>query len=604
MMETKTLGGFYQERSDQLGVEVKALKGRARGFVMGEILSFLAAIACLMMSTVPDDNSWRTAAWVASVVCMAAYVFVRQRDARNDEQIQRLEDLRQVYDHEVRAQQGDYACFDDGQRYVDPRHAYTYDLDIFGKDSFYQRVCRMVTTEGCDGMAARLACLDGRSVDHLPEGARGEHTAAYRLRITQMAQNEELRAAFISHGVRAKIDTHAIRQSLQDAAGAKVAKGFAHPLVLAAAVADLLAFGAVIVLAAIGRISSLLPLWWGIGQFFAVYLLCVGPLREVSRTVNRLHGQLRQMVGVVKLIDDGKASVFERLTALLDGIDRRGNVMGLMLVDTFALYDLFLVRKFLRWREKDKSEMEQWIDRVVEMDQDVTVATYLYNHPRTVWAEVVDADGVVFEAQKLCHPFLDERAVSNSLTVEDRHFYLVTGANMAGKSTFLRSVGINYILARTGIPVCAESLRVSRFKLFSSMRTSDDLAHGISYFNAELLRLRQLMQSLSVATPSLIILDEILKGTNSLDKLNGSRLFLEAMARMNVTGVVATHDLELSKMEGERFHNFCFEIQLGENVTYSYKLTPGVARNQNATFLLKQLLRESDDGDMATAGKV
>ena len=144
-----------------------------------------------------------------------------------------------------------------------------------------------------------------------------------------------------------------------------------------------------------------------------------------------------------------------------------------------------------------------------------------------------------------------------------------------------------------GMPVFADSLKISQFNLFTSMRTTDDLTHGISYFNAELLRLRQLISSLN--GPTLIILDEILKGTNSLDKLNGSRLFLEYISEKDVTGVIATHDLELSKMSErypDRFHNYCFEIELGTDITYSYKITQGTAKNQNATFLLQNILKE------------
>ena len=145
-----------------------------------------------------------------------------------------------------------------------------------------------------------------------------------------------------------------------------------------------------------------------------------------------------------------------------------------------------------------------------------------------------------------------------------------------------------------GMPVFAKRLTVSRFYLFSSMRTTDDLAHGISYFNAELLRLEQLIEACRKNSPTLIILDEILKGTNSADKLSGSRMFLEAISELPVTGIIATHDLELSKMADncpDRFHNYCFEIELKDDVAYSYKITPGVARNQNATYLLKRLLK-------------
>ena len=182
---------------------------------------------------------------------------------------------------------------------------------------------------------------------------------------------------------------------------------------------------------------------------------------------------------------------------------------------------------------------------------------------------------------------------------------------MAGKSTFLRSLGVNYILAMAGMPVFADQLKISRFRLFSSMRTTDDLTHGISYFNAELIRLEELLKFCKESAEgknskesiagnkeslrTLIILDEILKGTNSLDKLNGSRKFLEAIAKQPVSGIIATHDLELSKMENDasgKFHNYCFEIDLGTDVTYTYKIQKGVARNQNATFLLNKILEK------------
>ena len=238
--------------------------------------------------------------------------------------------------------------------------------------------------------------------------------------------------------------------------------------------------------------------------------------------------------------------------------------------------------------------IEDWVDAVSHFDALVSMATVRYNEPEATDAELVDADEIVYEARGLYHPFLGKKAVRNDFCISDQHYYIVTGANMAGKSTFLRSIGINYVLACCGMPIFADSLRVSLFSLFSSMRTTDDLAHGISYFNAELLRLQQLIETCRRNDHTLIILDEILKGTNSLDKLNGSRLFLQFVATLPVTGIIATHDLELSKMEQEypnRFHNYCFEIRLTDEITYTYRLSEGVARNQNATYLLKNILR-------------
>lgn len=294
------------------------------------------------------------------------------------------------------------------------------------------------------------------------------------------------------------------------------------------------------------------------------------------------------------------ASSFEMLTDIVETLILRTSDAYKFFADAFCLRGFFLANKFCRWRAMASSNLTVWIDAVTDLDALVSMAQMRYDHPEAGSATIIDesqeGDPVYYEAQGLWHPFLGAKAVRNDFSIRDGHFYIVTGANMAGKSTFLRALGVNYILAMNGMPVFAERLTVSRFKLFSSMRTSDDLSHGISYFNAELRRLEQMIQFIGAPTPSsshtLLILDEILKGTNSLDKLNGSRMFLRAISDKPVAGIIATHDLELAKMEQEspQFHNWCFEIALGTDVTYPYKITPGVAKNQNATYLLSRIL--------------
>ena len=332
-------------------------------------------------------------------------------------------------------------------------------------------------------------------------------------------------------------------------------------------------------------------------------------MRVISELIAKVHAQVDGYLQVLKLINttefksaelqtlkeklSGAEESFEQLELILQKIDNRSNEVGVFIFNSFALIDIAIVRLFLHWQHTYEQRTNEWIDSLNLFDALVSMGNYRLNEDRAVQAEISEENKVVYEAKDLYHPFLGEKAVANDFTIHDHEYYIVTGANMAGKSTFLRSLGINYLLAMNGLPVFAEHLKVSVFHLFTSMRTTDDLTHGISYFNAELLRLKKLLGSLRDDVPSLIILDEILKGTNSLDKLNGSRLFLQYIAERNVTGVIATHDLELSKMEEEyagRFHNYCFEIELGEDITYSYKITKGVARNQNATFLLKGIL--------------
>ena len=593
---------YYASRVREYAERIRHLKHRNRLFIIGEIATFVLVLIFIALSTVITGGRWLL---LAAAAVFLVYVWIRQMDVRNERRIHSLEDLRSVYEHEVSYLEGDFTPFDSGEQYVDAHHAFTFDLDIFGRDSLFQRMNRTITTGGSDRLASYLSF---RCIRCQPEHIRN------------FADDELWRARFMALGQRGKIDSAGIYTMLSEGSGVVVPRYFASVWIKVLALLLIIGLLVSIVLAAEGLINVNIPIWWGIIQFFAVFSLTSGALKRISKIMEGLHGQMQKYIDIIclctqkahvpeglqdhfKALGEARTS-FERMASVIDGLDRRGNVLGLFFMDTFLLGDLFLVRKFIRWQQAYMDKMGDWIEMVSDVDALVSMGTFKYNEPETTEAEIVDDERVVYEACGLYHPFLGGKAVRNDFTISDRNFYIITGANMAGKSTFLRSVGVNYILALNGMPVFADRLRVSRFRLFSSMRTNDDLSHGISYFNAELLRLKQLIgfyrapqaegQDLT-SGHTLIILDEILKGTNSLDKLNGSRLFLDAISRMPVSGIVATHDLELSKMSEKdalRFHNYCFEIELGDHITYSYKITPGVARNQNATFLLTNILEK------------
>ena len=586
---------FYTEKERQLAGEIAQLKQKSRLFVAGQIVFFLLFLAFLVLYTLV---SWGVLPLVLSAVSLALYALVRLMDVKNDEQVHRFSNLRKVYLHELSYLKGDFSCFDDGERYVDAHHPFTFDLDVFGKDSLFQRINRTVTTGGSDWLAAQLSSVANRS-------ARADA-------VDELASMEPWRATFMALGADGRIDSALIRQALQEIKSLQIPTFAAMRWTFGLAWLLIVGLFAAVVASVAGWVSAQLPLWWGILHFFGVFFVCSGACRVISKAVDKLHAQLQVYVKLIRQVSEtttfttpqnaaivnvlqGARHSFDQLNDILNGLDRRGNILGLFLMDALFLSDYFLVRRFLRWQRQYLGQVPVWIDAISEMDGLVSMATFRYNEPQAGRAEVVASEEMVYEAVGLYHPFLGAKAVRNDFTLQHRHYYIITGANMAGKSTFLRALGINYILAMNGMPVFATSLRVSAYSLFSSMRTTDDLAHGISYFNAELLRLKQLLTACQHNSQTLIILDEILKGTNSADKLNGSRLFLQAVSALPVTGVIATHDLELSKMEGERFHNYCFEIALGQDVTYSYKITPGVARNQNATFLLRGILETLND---------
>ena len=581
---------FYTEKERHLAGEIAQLKQKSRLFVAGQIVFFLLFLAFLVLYTLV---SWGALPLVLSAVSLLLYALVRLMDVKNDAQVHRFSCLRKVYLHELSYLNGDFSCFDDGERYVDAHHPFTFDLDVFGKDSLFQRINRTVTTGGSDWLAAQLSSVANRS-------ARADA-------VDELASMEPWRATFMALGADGRIDSALIRQALQEIKSLQIPTFAAKRWTFVLAWLLIIGLFAAVVASVAGWVSAQLPLWWGILHFFGVFFVCSGACKVISKAVDKLHAQLQVYVELIRQVSEtaafttpqnaaivdvlqGARQSFDQLNDILSGLDRRGNILGLFLMDALFLSDYFLVRRFLRWQRQYLGQVPVWIDAISEIDGLVSMATFRYNEPQAGRAEVVASEEMVYEAVGLYHPFLGAKAVRNDFTLQHRHYYIITGANMAGKSTFLRALGINYILAMNGMPVFATSLRVSAYSLFSSMRTTDDLAHGISYFNAELLRLKQLLTACQHNSQTLIILDEILKGTNSADKLNGSRLFLQAVSALPVTGVIATHDLELSKMEGERFHNYCFEIALGQDVTYSYKITPGIARNQNATFLLREIL--------------
>ena len=581
---------FYTEKERHLAGEIAQLKQKSRLFVAGQIVFFLLFLAFLVLYTLV---SWGALPLVLSAISLLLYALVRLMDVKNDAQVHRFSSLRNVYLHEHSYLKGDFSCFDDGERYVDAHHPFTFDLDVFGPESLFQRINRTVTTGGSDWLAAQLSSVANRS-------ARADA-------VDELASMEPWRATFMALGADGRIDSALIRRALQEIKSLQIPTFAARRWTFVLAWLLIVGLFAAVVASVAGLVSAQLPLWWGILHFFGVFFVCSGACRVISKAVDKLHEQLQVYVELIRQVSEttafttpqnaaivdvlqGARQSFDQLNDILNGLDRRGNILGLFLMDALFLSDYFLVRRFLRWQRQYLGQVPVWIDAISEMDGLVSMATFRYNEPQAGRAEVVASEEMVYEAVGLYHPFLGAKAVRNDFTLQHRHYYIITGANMAGKSTFLRALGINYILAMNGMPVFATSLRVSAYSLFSSMRTTDDLAHGISYFNAELLRLKQLLTACQYNSQTLIILDEILKGTNSADKLNGSRLFLQAVSALPVTGVIATHDLELSKMEGERFHNYCFEIALGQDVTYSYKITPGIARNQNATFLLREIL--------------
>lgn len=595
---------YYKENIRSFSDRVERLRRISRGCACARLAVFVLMawlVYCHFSGSVP------AALWLAAA-CLAVYVAVCVADHRLRMRIDRLGRMIKVCGDELSCLDGDFSPFADGAGYMDTEHEYSYDLDIFGRESLFNRLCRTVTQSGADRLAYMLAhpADDRKTIEERRDA------------IAELRDMADWRIRFLSN---IHISGTGIGGCREVPCGAFVNAVVNSPLPWITR--------SLAALSLVSCIFGVLP--WGC--FFMVFTVqlflggCLsGTMKKTVTGVERMHRECTQYLSVLGDIrgagfrsallvrtgadlfggehDSGEA--FRRLEKILKMFDWRNNVVVYILLNGTMLFDAMLLKRFALWNAMYAGHLGQWIGCVAGVDALVSLATYAYNNPSNTPAEILPPDSdVLLDADGVYHPFLSpDKAVANSFVLKKNSVAIVTGANMAGKSTFLRTLGVTYVLACCGVPVCARSFRFSIVSLFSGMRTADNLAGGISYFKAEILRLRRLVRHVKSHPFTFVILDEILRGTNSQDKLSGSAFFLREIVRYPVSAVIATHDIGLADLEAEApgvYRNYCFEIERGADIRYTYKLHDGVVRNLNASYLLSRMMHEEcgtplDDG--------
>ncbi|MBC8033289.1 MAG: DNA mismatch repair protein MutS, partial [Chitinophagaceae bacterium] len=290
-----------------------------------------------------------------------------------------------------------------------------------------------------------------------------------------------------------------------------------------------------------------------------------------------------------------KASIeVKKLKDILDRMDLRLNPIVFIPLNIFLFWDLQQIISLEKWKVRNKDGLLHWFPALAEFEALSTLGNLHLNHPDWVFPEI-DNGGGTFKAAELGHPLIPQnKRVSSSFETSGKpQLALVTGSNMAGKSTFLRSVGVNIVLGTMGAPVCAVACRMSVMRVISSMRIADNLAESTSTFYAELKKLKYIIEAVNRQEPVFLLLDEILRGTNSLDRHTGSEALINQLIRHSAVGMLATHDLELARLEQQhpaQIHNYHFDVQVDNDELYfDYKLKHGVCKSLNASILMKKI---------------
>jgi DNA mismatch repair ATPase MutS len=507
-----------------------------------------------------------------------------------------LENLIKIQTNELAGLEGNYNVFDAGLQFIDPHHPYSHDLDIFGDGSLFQTINRCSTVSGKAELASRLShpVLDESRIKDVQTGV-AELSA-------QPEFCHELQAAGMEIG-----------ETQQDRA--QLLEWLKHkPFLYGKSF-----FRIILWVLPVITISLLLLSVWidGFGRFFwlcaaaqwAILGMNLKKVNEFHEYIGKKKNTLEKYAQLLRVVEKQKFKTsllsdlqakshaahlkVARLATLSRALDARLNSMMNLLVNSTIMFDLQCVYRLEEWKEDNAGSLEQWLNVVKEIEVIVSFGTFKFNNENFIFPKIDPSRSLA--ALGMGHPMIDEseRIVNDVVLNGKESILIITGANMAGKSTFLRTLGVNVVLALAGAPVCSKEFDCPLIEIRSGMRTADSLKDHQSYFYAELNRLKSIVDELKTGKNLLILLDEILKGTNSTDKQAGSIALVKQLIGYPSLVLIATHDLVLGELETQypqQIRNYCFEPSIvDDQLSFDYKLKRGIATKMNATFLMKKM---------------
>lgn len=584
----QALADLYQGKYDKKKVQLRLIAWL-------RLVLFLSIVLAIFY-LVPVNH---TIGWTAVLACLAAFLFLIKQSVATERLLNYYQNLVKININEIKAIRHDFSCFDPGNEYIHSEHDYSYDLDLFGENSLFQFINRTVTGEGKNRLAHSIQDSN-KNVDTIRQLQQA---------LVELASNLDWRQQFLATGYKAeKESSDNLILNPQKSPQLKHTSFLKVVLVILPLIT--------ITLGGLWVFGVIPNQWFFLSVFsqwalFLIYSRTISQFKKIYGLKTKLLNQYIDMLGLVekkgftsdylvqlksKLYSHGKpaSDITSSLQQVLNELDYSQNILVGLALDSLLLWDIRCVYRLNQWHNEYESYVAEWFDVIARIDALISFANINYNHPD--WAlPIIEDNGRILHAEDLGHPLIPkEKRIDNSFVLkEDEQIVIITGANMAGKSTFLRTLGVNIIFASQGCKVCAASFTFTPVRLFTHMRTSDNLMKDESYFYAELLRLHHILELLRKGENLFIIIDEMLKGTNSIDKLNGSIELLKQLIQYKTHCIVATHDLKLTELASvypRIIKNQCFEVNLSNNeLEFDYKLRDGVTSTMNATFLMRKM---------------
>ncbi|RKD98599.1 MutS-related protein [Marinifilum flexuosum] len=586
---------FYSKRIQNFKEEVQLLKKANRKY---SAIRLFSAVGAFVLFYVILPYSMPAAILVAAILIGGLAYFVRKY-SRNEKNIKRLLKLIEINENELNCLETRHSkLYNNGKEYKIHNHPYSSDLDMFGEHSIYQLINRCVSKSGNDCLSSYLSAPADNS------------TIAQRQKAIQELRNKiDWRQNIIQYGLQRKLKTDD-----PDFVGewGKMPTPFHgnRKLLLAISILPFLSLPALIY----AMIGSSIPILILLMISIAIHYF---NFKKVGIAHNSTSKRADMLKIYAKIIEEFESEAWQseklneikqklaskdiksfqkirKLGKLIELLDQRYNMLVQILFNALFFYELHLLFRIDKWKTKYGHEIESWFESIGEIEALSSMANLSFNHPEWTFPTVVE-DHFRLEMKEAGHPMIDEsKRVCNDYEMKGPGVvHIVTGSNMAGKSTFLRTIGVNVVLALSGAPVCAKQMLVSNVEVNTSMRIKDSIEENESSFYAELKRIQQVLDKVNKKENALLLLDEILRGTNSKDKHTGSAALIKQLVKYNAVGLVATHDLELSVLEDElpgHVENRFFDIKIdGEQLYFDYKVQNGVCKTFNAPILMKKM---------------
>jgi DNA mismatch repair ATPase MutS len=590
-MSSKELVVFYSQRKEAFSKQLAETTSQINGISNVRLIVALLFILFIYFGLTQD-----TGFFLILPVLAFAFVYLIRTHSKLFDAKTHLQNLVTLNDEELRSLHGDISKLGTGSEFIDPHHPYTHDLDIFGAGSLYQWINRANTFIGKKKFADRIS-FPLQSEENILENQEA---------IKELSGKTDFRQDFQAAGKEIDEkpeDREQLLAWLKHPAFLFGKNGYRILLIVLPALTIGLLIAAFIDIRFRPFVILLAIFQW---TFLGFHIKKVNAFHDyISRKKNilqkyalLLHYFQKQdlKTPLLKSFSEKATNAdvkVKQLASLVYALDARMNAMTSIFTNSFLLYDLQCIYRLEKWKEENSANLENWLNTVSEMEVLNSFSTFHFNHQSFTFPTVHSKLNI--SAKQLGHPLIEpEECVANDFSIGDGPSVLIiTGANMAGKSTFLRTIGINLILALNGSPVCAETFSCPVINLRTGMRTADSLKDHQSYFYAELDRLKGIMDELRRDIPLLILLDEILKGTNSTDKQSGSIALVKQLLPHPCLAIIATHDLALGALETEypkKVKNYCFEANIeNDQLSFDYKLKHGLATKMNATFLMKKM---------------